>query len=211
MISLLIERNDVMEVKLDQLIEKIKLEGVEEGQKQSSQIVRDAEEKAAAIIDNAKKDAEKLLADAKKKADDFQRNSEVAIKQAARDGELLLKTRITELFDRVFKKEVSDTLSPEFLKEMIVELMKQWGKDVSVDVKLSEKNIKALEKALQAGVAGELKNTIQLRPSSEISNGFQIGLKGQNMYYDFTDESIADVLMLFLKPRIKELLGSADG
>ena len=46
-----------MESELQSLLDKIKEEGIEEGEKESSRIVKSAKEKAAKIIDDAENEA----------------------------------------------------------------------------------------------------------------------------------------------------------
>ena len=200
-----------MDVKLGNLIEKIKKEGIEEAQQSADALLEDAKKKADSIVENAKKEAEKIVADAKAQSQQFQENSELAVKQAARDSELLLKSRITGMFDQVFKREVAQSLSPEFMKELIVKLVEEWAKGSELDVVVGEKEKAALEAVLFQGVKANLKDTVNIRVSTDVTSGFQIGLKGEDVYYDFTDASIADTLKLFLKPKIKEILDSSNG
>jgi V/A-type H+-transporting ATPase subunit E len=199
-----------MEVKLDSLIEKIKSEGVEGAQKESNEIIEKAKQQADDIIAKANKDAEEITTKAESKAKSFQSNAELAIQQAARDGELLFKGKITDLFDAVFKRKVKSTLSPDFMKEMILKIVDSWNaSDVQVTVNDAEKN--KLEEVLFSGLAEDVKKGITIKPSSNVSGGFQIGLKDENVYYDFTDESIAAILKSFLNPRLNEILGKKNG
>ncbi len=199
-----------MEVKLDSLIEKIKSEGVEGAQKESSEIIEKAKAEAAEIVAKAKKDAEETAAKAEAKAKQFQANAELAIQQAARDGELLFKSKITDLFDRVFKRETKTSLSADFMKEMILKIVDQW-KGSEVKISVSETDQAQLEAALFAGLAEDVKKGITIKPSSNVSGGFQIGVKDENVYYDFTDESLAAILKSFLNPKLNEILGAKNG
>lgn len=200
-----------MDVKLGNLIEKIKKEGIEEAQQSADTLLQDAKKKADAIVEDAKKNAEKIIADAKAESQQFEQNGILAVKQAARDSELLLKSRITAMFDQVFKREVAQTLSADFMKEMIVKLVDEWVKGGNADVVVSEKDKAALEAVLFKGVQANLKDKVQIRVSNDVTSGFEIGLKDSNVYYDFTDDSIADTLKLFLKPKIKEILDRSNG
>lgn len=201
-----VQDNSSGAVKLDHLIERIKKEGIEEGRQSAGQIMKDAEAKAKSKLENARKEAENILAIAKKEADHFRNNSELAVKQAARDSALQLKGQIAALFDRVFKKTVAEALSPDVMKEMILNLTGQWGKDESAEVILSDSDKKKLEGLLAAGIRKEIEAGITLKASGDVSGGFQIGVKGKNVYYDFTDESVADALKQFLKPQLRALL-----
>ena len=199
-----------MEVKLESLIEKIKSEGVEGAQKESQEIVAQAKQEAADIVAKANKDAEDIVAKAEAKAQQFQANSELAIQQAARDGELLFKGKITDLFDGVFKRKVNATLSADFMKEMILKIVDEWkGSDVKVTINDSDQD--KLEQVLLSGLAEDVKKGVSIKPSSNVSGGFQIGVKDENVYYDFTDDSVAAILKSFLNTRLQEILGKKNG
>jgi V/A-type H+-transporting ATPase subunit E len=199
-----------MEVKIDQLIEKLKKEGVEGAQKSADEVLANARKEADDIVANAKKKADQLVADAGKKAETFEGNSKLAIQQAARDGELLLKGRITALFDRVFKQSVAETMDAAFLKELIVKIAARSGEG-DLEVELSAADLKALESTLLSGMKREIKQGIDLKASNDLAGGFHIGLKGNDVYYDFSDESIAEILKKALNPRLKEILESSNG
>jgi len=200
-----------MEVQLGNLIEKIKKEGVEEAQKKSDAILRKAEADAGTMIKQAREEAEKIIADARAQSDNFQKNSERAIQQALRDSVLLLKTRLTDLFDRIFKKEMAETLKPDFLKTLILEIVEQWGKGTDIEITVSEADRTELTKRLFQGLKKEMKDGIEIRVSSDISAGFRIGLKGSDAYYDFSDETLVEMLKQALNPKLREILDRSDG
>ena len=195
-----------MDVKLDSLIEKIRKEGIEEAQQTSEQILKDAKKKASSIVDQAKKDADKLVEDGKRQVEQFRTNAEADLKQATRNAELLLKEKITALFDNVFKRKVADAMTDEFLKELILNITSAWGKDTKAEIVLSEADQKKLESTLFGGLKEDLKKSISLRASSDLSKGFRIGLKDDHVFYDFSDDAIAQVLKTLINPRLKEIL-----
>ncbi len=195
-----------MDVKLDSLIEKIKKDGIEEGQKTADELIQTAKKEAAAIIAKAKKEAEKIIDDGNKQAEKLRSNAEADIKQAGRDAELLLKEKIVALFDNVFKKEVATALKPEFVSELIKQIVAGWVKNNKADVVINEQDQQQLEKLLFAGINNELRNTIFLRVSQDISTGFRIGLKDEQVYYDFTDRTFAELLKTLINPKLKAIL-----
>ena len=95
-----------MEAKLENLIEKIKLEGVQEAKKQSDDIIAKAKEEASSIVITARNEAEQIVENAKIESEKFRKNAESAIQQGARDVVLVLKEKIRDLFDRVFKMQI---------------------------------------------------------------------------------------------------------
>ena len=195
-----------MDVKLDSLIEKIRKEGIEEAQQNADQIIKDAKQKAASLVEQAKKDAEKIIGDGKKQVDQYRDTAEIDLKQSARNFELLLKEKLNSLFDNVFKQQVDVELKPNFLKEMILKIIENWAKGIQTEIVLNEKDKKQLEDVLFSGIKDDLKKSINLRVSSDIINGFRIGLKGDQVYYDFSDETIAEVLKSLINPKLKEIL-----
>ena len=118
----------------------------------------------------------------------------------------LLKQRIIELFDGILKKEVSRTLTPAVLKELILKVIGKWSSKSEKEIKVSAKEKHQLQDLVMKGLKKELKDTVTIHVSKEISHGFRIGIKGENIYYDFSDESISGMLKMFLNPTINELL-----
>ena len=200
-----------MELNLENLIEKIRKEGVEEAQTTSDQIVNKAKGEAASIIDDSKKEADKIIKTAQQQALQFQKNAELAVKQAARDTQLLLKERLTDLFDRVFKKGVANTLTPDFLKELILSIVNKWTDSPDTEIILDENDKEKLEELLFSSIKDELKNSITLRASKNIAKGFRIAIKDDQVYYDFSDESIADIMKSFLNPRLQKIMDQENG
>ncbi len=199
-----------MDVKLENLIDKIKKEGVEEAKQQSEEIIKNANKEADRIVREAKKRAEKIVEEAKEQTQRFQQNAELAIKQAARDSELLLKERIIEVFDAILKREVSETLKPDFLKEIILKIVDKW-KGSETEITVSKEDKKKLEELLFSRMRKELKNKITIRAREEMPHGFCAGLKDGNVYYDFSDEAISTLLNSFVNQRLRKILEKRNG
>lgn len=197
-----------MEVKLESLIEKIKKNGVEEAKKESGELIKNAKEQAAKVIDDARIKAANLIEEAEKEAAGFQKNAADAIKQAGRDLVLNLKEELTKLFDRILKHDLSEHLTPEFLKQLIVKIIDNWspGKELSLEILTSSKDKKKLEELLLSRFKNEAKNTITIKVSNNVDKGFRIGIKGEDVYYDFSDESILESLKDILTPSISRVL-----
>ncbi len=198
-----------MESKLEHLIEKIKTDGIEEAKKSSDEIIKTARKDADSIIKKAQGDAQKIVADAGKQAEKLQSNAESALKQAARDTVLVTKEKLIKLLDKVFQRELGAALSPDFMKEMILKIAEHWGDDAKLEVLVSEKDLDKLREMMFVKSRSELKDTVTIKVDKGISKGFRVGLKDNNVYYDFTDESIAEFLAEFLNPGIRKILDKA--
>ena len=51
-----------------------------------------------------------------------------------------------------------------------------------------------------------LKDGVVLKPSTHIEAGIKVGTKGDNMFIDFTDEALTEMLCEYLNPRIAKLV-----
>ncbi|MBN2600667.1 MAG: hypothetical protein JXR87_01595 [Candidatus Marinimicrobia bacterium] len=198
-----------MESKLEHLIEKIKSDGIEEAKKAAAEIAKSAQKEADDIVKKAKAEAEKIITEAEKEAEKLQSNAESALKQASRDTVLVTKEKLLKLFDAAFKKELGERMSPEFLNELVIKIVDSWGKDKELEVLVSDKDLKPLRELIFSKGRKELQDTVTIKVDKGISKGFRIGLKDNDVYYDFSDESVAEFLGEFLNPGIREILDKA--
>lgn len=202
-----------MDVKLENLIDKIKRDGIDEAQKESQAIIDKANQEADAIIQEAKEKSKKLIEEAKSDIQRLQSNAQKSIQQSARDLVLSLREQLVSLFDRLLKKQISKELSPDFIKELIVKIVDAWAieKKQTLEAVISEQDKKKLEDLINSELKKEAKETIEIKVSKTIEKGFRIGIKGQDVYYDFTDESILEALKEFLSPSIAQILDINNG
>ncbi|MGM0567951.1 MAG: hypothetical protein ACQESB_01895 [Elusimicrobiota bacterium] len=197
-----------MDVNLENLIGKIKKEGVEEARQKADQILKEAHEKEKEIIQQAEKEAEKIINDSKKEAAQFKKNSEKALKQAARNVILSVKERLTEIFDNILKHEVQAALGPEELAGILTKIIGKWSpdKDKSIEVLVSDKDKEKLEGLLISGLKEKAKGKFEIKSSVSVEKGFQIGLKGEDTHYDFSDDGIIESLSVFLNPAVSDII-----
>ncbi|MFH1664690.1 MAG: V-type ATP synthase subunit E, partial [Candidatus Omnitrophota bacterium] len=100
--------------------------------------------------------------------------------------------------------------TPELLKEVILRLVEAFKKNdtAEVEVMVSEKDKQALESFFSAKLKEEILKGVTIKISANMENGLRIGEKGQNAYYDFTDEAIAEAFTAFLTPKMAGMTGS---
>ena len=195
-----------MEAKLDSLIEKIKKDGILEAQKEAASIVSEAKSNASKIVENARSEARRIVEEAQKEAERIKLNDEAAIKQAARDTVLATKEKIIELFNKVLLREVSDSLDSELVGRLIKYIVENWVDKQSAEVLVSQEDVSKLEALLTERLKEELRKAIEMKPDPSIAKGFKIGLKGENLYYDFTDETMTEILKSYLTPSVRDIL-----
>lgn len=196
-----------MEVQVKELIEKIKNDGVKTAEANAAKIIKDAEAKAEEIISKAKKDAAQSAVKAKEDAEKAEQSGKEALKQAGRDLLLNLQSRITVLFDKILKNEVTDAMDDKVMSEAISTLISSWKGDVSdLSVLLSEKDYVKVENALKSKLSDQIKKGFEVKASKSIDAGFLVSVKDGSAYYNFSNAGIAEVLSEYLNPRISVLL-----
>lgn len=197
-----------MEMELKNLIDKIKKDGVEQAEKEAQEIISRSQDEAKEIIKGAEVKKGQIIKDAETTTQNFKKSAEEAIKQSARDALLTLRERVTEFFDRVLKAKVSEELSPDVLKEVIVKAVENCMESgvLHIEVILSKEDKKSLEKSLFGALAQEAKKHLTLTGKQGINKGFRIGEKDKDSYLDFTDEALAEAFKRYLNPRLAEIL-----
>ncbi len=200
-----------MDIQLQDLIEKIKTEGIKTAEQQSSHLLKEAEHKANDIIAAAHKEASQIIAEAKNEMARFEQTAKQAVEQAGRNTILSLKTNIVKIFDELLEQETKAAFSQKVLEEVVVSLVKAWNKQQVSDIQvlLAPKDLKKIEKQLKSRLAAELKKGVELKPFAELGAGFRIGMKDGSVYYNFTDQGIAEILAEFLNPKISEIIQKA--
>ncbi|MFH1767697.1 MAG: hypothetical protein ABH858_00865 [Candidatus Omnitrophota bacterium] len=197
-----------MEVKLDTLIDKIKQDGVVEAKKQSEAIIKQARDEAESLVKKAKEEAGKIRDNAGKEAERFQKNGEAALKQAGRDLILSLKDKVRVIFEVLLREKIGEQLDGQFLNEVILKIIDNWSPQsgISWEILINPRDEKNLRELISGGIAEKIAKGIEIKISPAVEKGLRLGVKDKNLYYEFSDESIAQSLAEFLSPRIGDLL-----
>ncbi len=197
---------------LNDLIQKIKSEGIEEAESKSEEIIRDSRLAASEILHKARQEAASITEEAEESIKKKERFSKTALEQAARDIILNIRTSLTEIFNSLIKKEYQTVLSGTTLETVLVKLIEGWQKnemgDTDIELLLSESDRDTLFEGFLSKLKEEIKSGIELKVHPDIEGGFRIGMKDSHVYYDFTDEAIADVLAEYLNPRFYDFIDS---
>lgn len=194
-----------METKLEHLIEKIKHDGIEEARKSAQEILNQARAEAEKILKTARSESEKITQDANSKAEKIRTNGEAALRQAFRDTILVTKEKLTSLLDAVFKQEIGSVLDSDMLKKLILKMAEKFD-DGDLEVLIGPGDLPALKNFVIAKSREQLKTPVTIKVDKGISKGLRIGIKNNDVHYDFSDDSIAEFLGEFLNPAIRELL-----
>ncbi len=212
---------------IEELISKLRREGVEEGEAEAARLVAEAETRAKAILETAEADARDLREDARKEAERTLQAGKEALRGAMRDAVLELKDGLS----RRFAAEVQATVSnlardEEMLKRMILAVAGRAREEANTDdaaamevvlprsaVGLDElrRNPEELKEGsithfVAATAAEMLRRGVTFERAADDAEGIRLVLKDEGLVVDLSDSAVASVILRHLQPRFRALL-----
>lgn len=200
-----------MDIRLQELLDKIRKDGIEAAETDAAKVLAEAEERRKSILAEAEREAKALLAKAKADADRFEEAGKAALEQAARNLVISFRTEIAAVLAAIVRTDTEKALSGSVLEAAIPVVLAAW-KDKGTDdlaVLLPPAELSKLEGSLRKKLESELKKGMELRPFPGIKAGFRIAEKDGSAYYDFSAESLAEMLSQYLNARLGEIAAAA--
>lgn len=198
-----------MDFQLQELIDKIKKDGVSSAEAAAAQITADAEKKAASIVEEAQKKSDDMIKNARAEIARLEKASEDAVTQACRNMLITFRDSLIAELDSLIQSEAAKAYSSDLMKTLIPETVKAWSKNADaseLSVILSEKDLKSLENELKAALKSEIAKGLEIKPDSALSAGFRIGVNNGAAFYDYSAESVADLFSAYLNPRVAAIM-----
>ncbi|MDD5699086.1 MAG: hypothetical protein PHH77_10765 [Victivallaceae bacterium] len=204
-----------MAEKLQGLLEKIKTEGLEKAETEKRKILDEAEQEAQKILAQAKAEAELSRKKAEEDAANLEKRAQIAVKQAARDIMLKLKAELQARLENIVRDVTADSMSPEFMAGLIKDLAAAFSKnpsaaDLKLELLVAPKDCERLAARLQGSLAASFAATPAVFGDSEIGSGLKIGVKGSEVFFDFSDDAISELICAYVSPKLAELLASPE-
>lgn len=199
-----------MSQQIQELINKIKAEGIEEAQKKAKAIETQAQENAKELLAKTKRDSERLMSEADSEIKKKQEAAENAIKQAARDTLLGVRQEIERILERIVLNNVSEALTVEQLFELISQIIEKSftaaSNGANIQVMLNPGDLERLNKGFLAKLKDRVKEGIEFKPVEDIGKGFVISFDKGKSAFDFSDAALAEYLSTQLHPEIVKLI-----
>ncbi len=195
---------------LQALLNKIDEEGLKKTEVKRAALLSQANKEAENILDEAREQAEKILADARREAQLLEQNSEQALRQAARDVLLGLRSEMEKRVRQAVENLLKDSLPGKDLAGIISSLCTSYltgqGEQARLEVLLEPGQFAELEGAVKSSLAEDLRKRCSLAPAKNLSGGFKLVFKGSDVLYDFSDQALAEAIAAHLSPRIAGIL-----
>lgn len=204
---------------VQQLISRIRDEGVQAGQAEADQILKDAKAQAANIISEAKADAAATREKATAEIESEKTAALEALRLAARDTTLELRSSITSGFESYVKRLVSaQTADEEVVKCIVLVLaghaVEEFIKDKDLLVRVSDtlfergdrSDPKRARQTVLEMTSEMLREGIELAPASDVHGGARVQVVGDDLEIDLSDEAVSALILRHLLPRFRAIL-----
>ena len=201
-----------MDVQLQELIDKIKKDGVASAEQEASAIREQAKKDADSIIEQAKQKAESIIKDAQAETKRLELSSVDAIKQASRNLLISFRDGINAELSAIVETETKTAFSKALMEKLIPETVKAWASKAEasdISVLLSENDLAELKSGLTSSLKSEIEKGLEIKPDKTLSAGFRVGMKNGASFYDYSAESVAELFSAYLNPKLAEIMKDA--
>ncbi|MDD3079453.1 MAG: hypothetical protein PHH37_10165 [Paludibacter sp.] len=195
-----------MNTKLQELTDKIYLEGVEKGNAEAKVIVENADKQAADIIAKAKAEAARIVTDAEAKSAELTKNTQSELRLFAQQSVNALKTEITDLLcGTIVSDSVKAAMADKaFMQKTILSLVQEWAK--TQDIAVEAKDAKALTDYFAANAKGLLNKGVKITEANGVKTDFTIVPEKGGYKITFGDDEFIAYFKEFLRPKLVEML-----
>ena len=195
---------------LQSLLAKIQEQGLDKANAERAAIIKKAEQEAAEITAKAKAAADAMRRAAEEECASLTKRAESAVKQAARDIVLKLNVELKERLNAILQENTANAMTPELMGRIIHEMAAAYIKDGKQEAKLEVLvSPKSLEE-MNAALKGSLKDSFVKQPTlfadMELGGGLKVSVSGNDVFYDFSDDAITDIVAAYIGPRLAAIV-----
>ena len=215
--------NEKVSSGVDELIGRLRQQGVEEGKAQAEALLAQTQRKAEQRLDDARREADELLRKAREEAKQTISAGEEAVRLAVRDAMLSLKAELVERFaDRVRRLVTRELTDEDFMKQLILEIGGRSAPSTEQKASLLlPRDVVGLEQLrrdpeeIKAGTLSHfvatatkemLRDGLKIGARDDNSAGIRIQLKDEDLEIELTDRAVADLLLRHLVPRFRAIM-----
>ena len=210
---------------VEQLIARLRDQGVEAGRSQAEQMLAEAREEAQHTLEQARSEAKRIVDEARQEAEKLERAGKQALELALRDSVLAMKTRLMERFRGEVRQLVGEEQKKqEILEKMILEVVgrvrPEADRSERIEVVLPRhvagfeelsRNPEELEKGVlthfvQLVSRGMLRDGVSFGVTPEQEGGLRLRLVDRDVLLDVSDQAVAEAILVHLQPRFRALL-----
>jgi V/A-type H+/Na+-transporting ATPase subunit E len=212
---------------VEQLIGRLRDQGIAQGQEQAEALIRAARQQAADIVADANRQAEAILAAAKDQSRKLKGAGEDAVRLAMRDTILSLEGDLLKQFVERLRRLVRGALAqPEVVQRLIEEVAGQVapaaaGKRAEILLPAELVSLEDLQRKPEEAKAGTLMHFVLSMGDGMLRDGMSFGINDdgeagirvrlvdEDVRIDLTEHAIGELLLRHMVPRFRALLRGA--
>lgn len=200
-----------MDIRVQELLEKIKRDGVESAEAKAAEILKDAEAQKRRILEDAEKEAKAIVEKGRAEIAKAEASGRAALLQASRDLLISFRGELEKTLAAIVRSEADAAFDADTVKKALPAILEAWSKDGRDDlsVLLPEATLKSIEAYLRDKLSAQLKKGMEIKPVRELKAGFRIAEKGGAAYYDFSAEAVASMLGAYMNARLAAIVADA--
>ena len=209
---------------VQELITRLRDDGVREGQEEADRLIAEARQSAAGILDQARQEATELLQRAQKEADSFRAAGQEALRLAARDMVLTLKDDIAERFADAMRRLVASHLvDHQFLSQLILQIAgdavpEKAGQRLELllpeeavsvdDLRRNSDQLKndPLSHVVSNVTRGLMREGVTIGAAAGNAPGITVRMVDDDIEIHLTEKAISELLLRHLLPRFRAMM-----
>lgn len=195
-----------MNTKLQELTDKIYLEGIEKANEEANRIISEARKQAAEIISLAQTESAKLIKSAEDKSNELMKNTSAELKLFAQQSVNALKSEITDIIcgDIVSDSVKAAGSDKDFMQKMILTLVEGLAKDQQVIVEA--KDADKLTAYFESNAKTLMNKGVVIKEANGVKADFTVIPADGGYKLTFGEEELIAYFKEFLRPRLVEML-----
>lgn len=210
---------------VEELIEKLRQQGVDKGQQEASKLVEEAEHRADWLLSQAHQEAEQIVSKARAAANNLRQSGEDALRIAARDMHLEVRETLSHSFSDQVERLVAQQMDNEaFMRKLILSLVDKASQDHGIadaeklevllpDDFIGLDELRRNPKEYREGVLSQFVQSLaaeQMREGISFDlhdgQGIRVRLSGEEVEVDLSSDAIAKLLLKHLQPRFRAII-----
>ena len=199
-----------MAEELQGLLDRIHKDGIQKAETEKKNLIAEANKEADAIVKKAKTEADNIIKKAKANATKEDEKAKASIQQSARDIIITLKAELLTRLNSCVKDLVSDAMTPALMSDIIAKMTDTFAKTSGAKADLtlifSAKDLDKMTQHFKKNLADNLQKQPEIFQGHDFSGGLQIGFKGSDVFLDFSDNALTDIISGYVGTRLAAIL-----
>jgi V/A-type H+/Na+-transporting ATPase subunit E len=215
---------------VQELISRLRDEGVKEGQREAERILQETRRQTEQAIADAKAEVEEMRRQARAEIEAERLAAHEAIRLAFRDTKLQLESDIKATFAAQVRRLVSMELQDrDFLRQLIVTIVERVasraGQEEPPEIQVSSRLFATGKDGAEElttegkeqlhhfilGVSSEmLREGIVLQTPGDLEGGVRVRLAGEELDLDLSTKAISELLLKYLIPRFRAIVQGVE-